>query len=193
MAGEPKNLRAIVSGPATECSVGIAIAHFKSPLQDVVRAAQTAEKHAKNQLGRAAVAVSLFKRSGEITKWGTQWASGGMELYQEIARRLENGDLSAKFPHRVCQLLEPYCSKLEDAEDFPAVEVITREFAFATSRQSAQGKAAENETALAPLLATYLKKIRPITLAQTQLTALIGLCTTVAFAHRTRNETPKGN
>lgn len=65
---DPVNFPVIVPGPESDCSVGIAIAHFKSPLQDVVRAAQAAEKRAKNQLDRAAVAVSLFKRSGEITE-----------------------------------------------------------------------------------------------------------------------------
>jgi CRISPR-associated protein Cmr2 len=62
---DPVNFPAILPGPRADCSVGIAIAHFKSPLQDVVRAAQAAEKRAKTQLGRGAVAVSLFKRSGE--------------------------------------------------------------------------------------------------------------------------------
>lgn len=196
MAGEPKNFPAIVPGPAAECSVGIAIAHFKSPLQDVVRAAQAAEKRAKNQLGRAAVAVSLFKRSGEITEWGTQWASGGLALYQEIARLLETGSLSAKFPHRVCQLLEPYLTRRTDRSDrsilsdlpgLDSAELITREFSFAITRQSEKGTASANEAALAPSLATYLDNLPPD--LQSRLTALIGLCTTAAFAHRTRSET----
>lgn len=217
MAGEPKSFPAIVPGPATECSVGIAIAHFKSPLQDVVRAAQAAEKRAKKNLGRAAVAVSLFKRSGEITEWGAQWQSGALELYQQIAQLLDEGTLSAKFPHRVCQLLEPYLAAgaAKDAEAFKADEVIKLEFAHAISRQSAQGHTSENEAALKPVLDAYLQKLKQawktkakkreeakkdppkVSLAQTLLTALIGLCTTVAFAHRTRrnnNDTsPKGN
>ncbi|HRT10557.1 MAG TPA: type III-B CRISPR-associated protein Cas10/Cmr2, partial [Candidatus Paceibacterota bacterium] len=53
----------LVPGPAADCSVGIAIAHFKAPLQDVVRAAHAAEKRAKKTLGRSAVAITLFKRS----------------------------------------------------------------------------------------------------------------------------------
>ncbi len=187
MAGEPKNFPAIVPGPATECSVGIAIAHFKSPLQDVVRAAQAAEKRAKNQLGRAAVAVSLFKRSGEITEWGTKWQSGGLALYQKIADLLDEGKLSAKFSHRVCQLLEPYLAKgaAKDADDFKADEVIKLEFAHAISRQSAQSQAKDNEAALSSLLNDYLGKLGDA--PQTLLTALIGLCTTVAFAHRTKS------
>jgi CRISPR-associated protein Cmr2 len=39
-----------VPGPRADVSVGIAVAHFKHPLQDVVRAAQKAEKNAKSRL-----------------------------------------------------------------------------------------------------------------------------------------------
>lgn len=189
MAGEPKSFPAIVPGPATKCSVGVAIAHFKSPLQDVVRAAQAAEKRAKNQLGRAAVAVSLFKRSGEITEWGTQWLSGGLALYQQIAQLLDERKLTAKFPHRVCQLLEPYRNhgRLSDTSDFNAAAIIRKEFAFAVSRQSKPGTAQANETSLIPKLNEYLGALGED--PQTLLAALIGLCTTVAFAHRTGSET----
>ena len=55
----------IVHGPQTDVSVGIAIAHFKQPLQQVVREAQAAEKRAKKEHGRSAVAFTLIKRSGE--------------------------------------------------------------------------------------------------------------------------------
>ncbi len=200
-----------VPGEAADCSVGIAIAHFKAPLQDVVRAAQTAEKRAKNQLHRAAVAISIFKRSGEITEWGCQWQSGGIVLYNAIATRLDSGALSAKFPHRVCQLLEPYRNSRsglsKQSADIPVetvISLIEKEFAFSIRRQSEQGKAEENERELGPILSTYLRKIaapqpsKTGTLAptaQTLLAAVIGLCTTVAFAHRTSPEppAPKGN
>lgn len=59
----------ILPGPTATASVGLAIAHYIQPLQDVVRAAQSAEKQAKKLPGKHAVAVKLFKRSGEITEW----------------------------------------------------------------------------------------------------------------------------
>ena len=211
---DPVNFPVIVPGPNANCSVGIAIAHFKSPLQDVVRAAQAAEKRAKNQLGRAAVAISLFKRSGEIAEWGCQWDSKGVELYQAVATLLESGDLSAKFPHRVCQLLEPYLtnrsglSKQEDATEVDATGLIEREFAFAIERQSAPGKRDRNSFLLDSLLKGYLDTLQErhrkfthegreaaLSLPQFLFQSLNGLCTTVAFAHRTRSESesPKGN
>lgn len=202
----------VVPGPAARASVGIAIAHFKSPLQDVVRAAQMAEKRAKNKLGRAAMAVTLFKRSGEIAEWGCQWQSGGLELYTRIADLLDTEKLSSKFPHRVCQLLEPHVtktsglSKLDDAITNPdsAKELIRREFAFAAERQGSIAIARELseplDAYLDGILATRAKretagKTMENSTFQDLLTSLIGLCTTVAFAHRTRSESnpPTGN
>ncbi len=202
----------VVPGPAASASVGIAIAHFTHPLQDVVRAAQKAEKRAKNSLGRAAVAVTLFKRSGEITEWGTKWQSGGLALYDAIAVGMANEHLSRKFPHRICQLLEPYlihsaplvkqAGSITDSTDFDAIQTIKEEFRFAISRQSTKGHQPQNEKTLLPLLENYfaginearLKQIEddkspPQSEAQELLTSLIGLCTTVAFAHRTQSKT----
>jgi len=96
------------NGNTPDASAGIAIAHFKAPLQDLIREAQKAEKRAKNDLGRSALAITLLKRSGEISLWGCQWKSGGLELYQKISTALADGSLSAKFPHRVSQLISPY-------------------------------------------------------------------------------------
>jgi hypothetical protein len=146
-------------------------------------------------MGRSAVAVSLFKRSGEIAEWGSRWESGGLELYEAIADRLANEELSAKFPHRVCQLLEPYLitrsgiSGLVDAGGFEATEIIRREFAFAITRQSTPLSTAAHQVDLAEKLETYLTGLGRD--PQTLLRAIIGLCTTVAFAHRTRSTLSK--
>ncbi len=183
-----------------DASAGIAIAHIHAPLQDLIREAQKAEKRAKNTVGRPAFSITLMKRSGEISEWGAKWEFGGLALYQQIAVLLDLGKLTGKFPHRVCQLLTPYLSRQADLADpaDPADQtdlsaVITREFAFAVSRQSTAALTPKDRDDLTTALATYLGNLH--TLAQTQLTALIGLCTTVAFTHRTRPEstTPKGN
>lgn len=119
LLSDPVNFPAIVPGPAADVSVGIAIAHFKSPLQDVVKAAQTAEKRAKNDLGRGAVAISLFKRSGEILEWGCNWAakengvpssqdSAGYQLLHALIDALKAKRLSSRFPHKLEALLTPY-------------------------------------------------------------------------------------
>ncbi|MFN0077919.1 MAG: type III-B CRISPR-associated protein Cas10/Cmr2 [Prosthecobacter sp.] len=187
-----------------DASAGIAIAHIHSPLQDLIREAQKAEKRAKNTVGRPAFSITLMKRSGEISHWGSKWESKGLELYRAIAERLKPDGLRAKFPHRVCQLLTPYLtqnsglSKQQDAitDINVAKDLIAREFAHAAERQGSKDLARE----LAAPLMTYLDGIliaraegdkaigKPSKQSATQelLTSVIALCTTVAFADRTK-------
>ena len=192
----------LVPGPKADASVGIAIAHFKAPLQDVVRAAQAAEKRAKKDLGRSAVAVTLMKRSGEIIEWGTKW-DGGLELYRRMALAMEADQLSGKFPHRLAELLEAYVTEttplvaraksVHAVADFPVDDVIRREFAHCLSRQrgpqfprvGADGAALPE--GLDEALSAYLGSLGPdgAGAAERRLRSLIGLCQTVAFAHRT--------
>jgi CRISPR-associated protein Cmr2 len=181
-----------VPGPHADVSVGIALAHFKHPLQDVVREAQAAEKRAKNAHRRGAVAMSTFKRSGEILHWGCKWNGGGIELFGAIADAMsKNADfqLSGRFPHRVCELFAPYlnnqtaiCSQTA-FDDFPAHEILKREFEFAAIQQGS-AKAANQ---LQPYFDTYLEGL-PHENNSDPIAAVIGLCRSVAFANRTRSE-----
>ncbi len=210
----------LVPGPAAECSVGIAIAHFKAPLQDVVRAAQAAEKRAKRKpehggLDRSAVAVTLMKRSGEIIEWGAKWQDG-LELYRSLADVLEADQLSAKFPHRFAELLEAYVTDstplvreekaVTSVENFPVDAIIRRELEHCLSRQRGPGYPKDREAAgefdqrILASLETYLHSLTHAgkTGAEQRLRALIGLCQTVAFAHRTAADSdnhsePKGS
>ena len=193
----------IVPGPATDVSVGIAIAHFKAPLQDVVRAAQAAEKRAKKQLDRKAVAVTLFKRSGETVEWGCKWDSGGLDLYRAIAAGTQGEEISAKFPYRFAELLSAYVTEtsplvkaagtFQPVAGFRADEVIRQEFKHILSRQRGTAFPSKKEDSdkfldgLTADLDKYLSGLESKP-AEEQLQALIGLCQTVAFAHRTRAE-----
>jgi CRISPR-associated protein Cmr2 len=128
----------LVPGPRATVSVGLAIGHMKEPLQDMIREAQAAEKRAKADpereiydrsdpdpakhglrwksqegWGRDALAVTLFKRSGETIQWGAKFNSAAfplLELFQKHYRPpLDNPKLempiSSKFPYRVAELL----------------------------------------------------------------------------------------
>ncbi|MEN9633803.1 MAG: hypothetical protein RL077_2207 [Verrucomicrobiota bacterium] len=131
----------ILPGPTATASVGLAFAHFMQPLQDVVRAAHTAEKQAKKLPGKHGVAIKLFKRSGEITEWSTRFDSdthtpkatpdhptshrGGIHAAQWLLCALGRNVgslpdnkrpptdqvLSAKFPYRLAALLEPHLAE----------------------------------------------------------------------------------
>jgi CRISPR-associated protein Cmr2 len=192
----------LVPGPRADASVGIAIAHFKSPLQDVVRAAQAAEKRAKKQLGRSAVAVSLFKRSGETIEWGCKWTGGGLEIYRALAEALDAGKISGKFPYRFAELLSPYLTQstplvaatgtTQLVSAFNAAEVIRQEFKHTLDRQRGAAFPTEREvrdlllTNLTETLSNYLCSLNGEN-SEVQLRAIIGLCQTVAFAHRNRS------
>ena len=197
---EKREIAFIAPGPAVECSVGIAIAHFKSPLQDVVRAAQLAEKRAKRPperggFGRGAVAVTLMKRSGEIIEWGSKWESGGLELSSAITAELDRGHLSGKFPHRVVKLLEPYLlsktglKPMTKAPNFDSAQTIAVEFTHALGRQ-AEVSGEEKRTMVAELSEALGKYLNALGEAQRDTVPdVIGLCQTVAFSHRTRRGT----
>jgi len=197
----------VVPGPAADASVGIAIAHFMSPLQDVVRAAQQAEKRAKRNadkggLGRKALAVTLMKRSGETVEWGTRW-EGGLALYAALAAGLKSETLGARFPHRFIELLEAYrvettpllqqAKSFEPNPRFPIDEIIRREFQHTLGRQQGPqfprncAEAEDQLHAFNAALDTHLTSLDPagITSAEARIQSLIGLCQTVAFAHRT--------
>ncbi|MEI8040277.1 MAG: type III-B CRISPR-associated protein Cas10/Cmr2 [Verrucomicrobiota bacterium] len=183
----------LVPGPAADASIGIAIAHFKAPFQDVVRAAQAAEKRAKNQLDRSAVAVTLFKRSGETIEWGAKWDRGGLELYRALAEGLRTHQLSGKFPYRLAELLEPYLTqqtglgRMTPAPGFEAVadEIIQREFAVVCARQRVPAWKGDLAEQFRGLLDRYLAGLGD---PERKFGDLIGLCQTVAFANRTALE-----
>ena len=189
--GQPEAL----SLPRTiaDVSAGIAIAHFKSPLQDVVRAAQAAERRAKNPKGlnRSAVAITLMKRSGEITEWGCKWEQLGLEAYFAMLDALQNGVVSAKFPHRIIELVDRYQTdepeklggtKSADGFDQVVTEVLEREIGTAAERQKGPNYSRAGVGVIQQALKAYLDSIPE---AARKVRALIGLCQTVAFAHRT--------
>jgi hypothetical protein len=226
-SGQPEALRLPANA---DVSAGIAIAHFKSPLQDVVREAQAAERRAKGQLGRSAVAITLMKRSGEITEWGCKWESGGLEIYDAVMEAMTDRAVSSKFPHRIIELLDGYLTEtsplaansLEPLDDFPVVDIALRDFCHVLDRQSQDTKSpaysnlveiTHEDSAGRAMLADYLKRTKKeaedkLTNArkdaerwsrlapeqkrrlehgpvESLLQTLIGLCQTVAFAHRT--------
>lgn len=133
----------LVPGPAADCSVGIAIAHFKNPLQDVVREALAAERRAKKDLGRSAVAVTLLKRSGETIHWGCHWNDGGLDVFTSVLDAIATGAVSRRFPHRLVGLLEGYLGEsdpsqaehLEPAPNFPTLDIIHAETLHVLDRQ----------------------------------------------------------
>ena len=123
-------------GSKCEVSCGIAVGHQNAPLQMLVREAQKAEKRAKKEYGRTALAVSLYKRSGEIIEWGCKWAGGALDLMAEITGLTDAGKLSGRFPYALAGLLRPCALKQARPDELQAMlPVVQAEVRHVLSRQ----------------------------------------------------------
>ena len=202
----------LVPGPAAEVSAGIAVAHFKAPLQDTVKAAQAAENRAKRPsckggLDRGALAITLLKRSGETIEWGARWDEGGLDLYAELANALEHQVLSNRFPYRLVELLQPYLTARSPGGStagtaipgFDVAAIVCREVAHTLEHQTKDKRAPSFESLRNKLLGANAGSPQPDALlpaylnalsstgADERIRSLIGLAQSVAFAHRLSN------
>ena len=105
----------LVLGQAT-ASVGVCIGHIREALQDTVEESRTALQRAKREYDRNAIALTLFKRSGEILSWGVRFDSCAFKLRESFLRHLEPEDqtqpcISQRFAHRLAELLLPLAEK----------------------------------------------------------------------------------
>jgi len=193
LLSDPVDFPVIVPGPAADASVGIAIAHYKSPLQDVVKAAQAAEKRAKRKLedgglGRGAVAVTLFKRSGEILEWGTKWEGKGKELLDNLIENLTNKKLNGRFPHKLEALLTlylPQSTSIQTDADFENnfADIIKIEINHCLTR-NAGGKLDDDSITLFSAYWNELSGLKNTSFAK-KLTLFINLLRTAAWMTRT--------
>ncbi len=146
--------------PGSKCDVscGIAVGHQNAPLQMLVKEAQKAEQRAKHGYGRAALAISLYKRSGEIIEWGCKWESGALDLMAKITELTETGKLSGRFPYALAALLRPYA--LDDEKDAAKLEtmrpVVEADVRHVLSRQG-EGLKSGEQAALATEINRYLE------------------------------------
>ncbi len=120
-------------------SCGIAVGHCQgAPLQMLVKNAQRMESVAKNRYGRGALAVAVYKRSGEILEWGTKWGTASLSLLEEVARLSEGKPpkLSGRFPYALAALLQPYeLGKMEKDSFVKFKDVILSEVSHVLERQ----------------------------------------------------------
>lgn len=187
----------IVPGLAADCSVGIAIAHCKEPLQDVVREAQAAEKRAKD-FGRCATSISLLKHSGETVNWSTKWDGGGLLLVEQIMNAMSGAaaPLSKRFPHALQELLVPYCmgrdtglSKINNVDGFDVCAIITSELARCLERQKTRKGDAAIIAQIEADFSTYVDQLKANGKSQDEITeAVCGLLKTAAFISRNKWE-----
>jgi CRISPR-associated protein Cmr2 len=98
-------------------SVGLAIAHYKSPLQSVLNQARAQEKYAKEEAGRNAVALLLNLHSGSVlsTCWNWRQDYEMIGNIETIISALVAKDFSTNFIYSIIaefQLIDTGDSKL---------------------------------------------------------------------------------
>lgn len=84
--------------PGCAVSAGIAIVHHLYPLDTALAAARAAERIAKRVPGKAAVAVTVIKRSGEAVTLRSKWQNLG-NLFEELVTHFAEKRLSSRFAY----------------------------------------------------------------------------------------------
>jgi len=199
---EYKGKKLLLPGQGCDVSVGIAIGSMKASLQDLIRQAMQAEKHAKNQLDRGALALTILKRSGEISRWGCKWNSSGLQLVEQLTRHLLDGQLSNRFSSRLCELLKCYVSsplhtqlgnRQQPVNDLLSSEelqsILAIECATVISRQKSASLGYELQQQLQQAFSSYIGEIckqqaNNPALASEVISCLSSLLQSVAFLAR---------
>lgn len=105
----------MVPGTETTASVGIAIGHVHSPMQDTIQAARDAEKTAKAIRGKGAFCLSILKRSGDAVQFASQWRHGVVGVWDELRSDVLNQ--TSRFAYRYLQLIRPLLASTAKGND----------------------------------------------------------------------------
>jgi len=118
-------------GHKATASTGIVVAHYKNPLDIILKEVHKAEKNAKNKEGRNAFSLTFLKRSGEIMSAGAKWTYMDQNktidttsVLLEFQKKFADNCISSKFPYILREIAEtlsllddqPYVQKLYRAE-----------------------------------------------------------------------------
>lgn len=88
--------------PGCSASAGVAVVHHLYPLDAALAAAREAEGIAKGVTGKAAVAVTVVRRSGELLTMRSRWANLG-DLFDAMVDHFAQGRLSSRFAHDLAE------------------------------------------------------------------------------------------
>ncbi len=94
----------LVMGPKATVSVGVAIGHVRSPMQETIQAAREAEKVAKRVPGKGSFSLQVSKRSGEAVGFSARWRDDVVAVWGELNASIH--DLSGRFAYRYGTLVK---------------------------------------------------------------------------------------
>ncbi len=127
-------------------SVGIAIAHYKTPLSEVLNWARKMEHEAKENGGRDAFAIAVLKRSGGISKTIFKWQYGdssSIEILEHLIKSLKPKEDSkhADFSNTFIKNLGMEFRRLIDEEcEYKEEETIKTEIIIKTEMKRLVGR-----------------------------------------------------
>lgn len=112
------NYPLLVMGPRASASVGLAVGHVRSPMQDTIQAARNAEQKAKSRfknLGKGAFCLAVQKRSGEAAEFAARWDAPVGGVWAELSSAIH--DQSNRFAYRYLQLIRPLLASTDPGHD----------------------------------------------------------------------------
>ena len=148
----------------TSASAGVCIAHNKMPLGTVLQQARRMEKTGKNEGGRDALGIALFKHSGNISQVITKWKHSDLDVLtisEELVKLLRDDEVSKRFLYG---FREVFAKLIEDEDDFIALgrQLIQTEFRRIMERaHSTKGTQSEVSQQIIDSLVQLIHYIRP--------------------------------
>jgi len=118
-------------------SAGIVIAYHKYPLSLALKAVRSAEKKAKNKLGRNAFCVQLITHSGEIRECGGKWEL--VEFINKVKNDLQNGSISKVFCNQILDVMNFLLDTEEEYVSEKIVDILELEIKRLWKRKKKNG------------------------------------------------------
>jgi CRISPR-associated protein Cmr2 len=158
---DPHDGLGMAFGKHATASAGLAVFHHKWPLGRALEEARRAEERAKDELGRDALAISILRRSGQVTQTGLKFGLGSqgsaVVALQHLCHAFAFGRLSPRFVTEIRRRLADFHGGLEEDALVSLARPLVREAATGhfgrTNRRGDGGVSQDDETALADILA----------------------------------------
>jgi len=132
------NEKIVKEGITSTASAGIVIAHYKTPLSEVLKWARKMEKaEAKDKGGRNAFAIAVLKHSGEIQKTIWKWKINKtwvIDTLKELVNELNNDNEG--FSNNFIKNLNFEFSKLGEIDNDKLVETELKRLLYRSSKIS---------------------------------------------------------
>ncbi|MCQ2377814.1 MAG: type III-B CRISPR-associated protein Cas10/Cmr2 [Victivallaceae bacterium] len=145
MPGSEKNL--CPEYPRASISAGLAFCHYKTPIAEMLKVAGQAEHRAKQMYDRDALAMTIVKRSGEITEWGCKFDSPAVEVYRKFVELDEQEIISGRFASSLALYLRAYILEKINAKDKSELNgIVAADFDHVCERQATKTVPADFKT-----------------------------------------------